>query len=122
MLVQFAVRLSDKSSPVIHPSQLRQIAPRGDCTFTALFQQLSEDGTFESSSFDIGNKSLQSIEISGLKQDNSGNLTLIVVDFNSSQSLYFNQFLTVRELKFIFRLRVFSSPKIFNCPIHGHIK
>ena len=122
VLIRFAVQLSDKSSPVIHILQLRKISRDSDSTFNELFQQLSHDKTFESSSFDITNKYLQSIEISGTRHGYCEELVVLVSDLDSKQVLYYNQFLSVQQLKFIFRLRTLSSPKIFNCPIHGHIK
>ena len=122
VLIRFAVQLSDKSSPVIHISQLKMIDRSSDSTLNELFQQLSHDKTFESSSFDVTNKYLLSIEISGIKKGCSEHLILLVTDLDSKQSLYFDQFQSVQQLKFIFRLRTLSSPKIFNCPIHGHIK
>ena len=125
IVVTAATQLTDKTSPTSHSSTLIVLDQDGSDirTFSSLFQFLTEQNTFDAISFDIKNKTLIAIQVSGIdKTDPTQTLTLAVTELESKCQRHFKFFSTVTAIKFIFRPTKLLSQKVFNCPIHGHIK
>ena len=124
VLISVGVHLSEEQNPWTKESRTRSIVGDDQSTFAALFELLSEDKTFESLSLDTKTRSLLRIQMNGtMRGDSSKDLSLEVTDFDEKLNLYFGYFTTIASMKFIFSTtRRGPQPKVFNCPIHGHIK
>lgn len=123
VLITAATQLTDKSSPILHPSHFTAIKEDDVTTFTSLFRTLSEQNIFSAISFDTANKTLITIQMTGKdKSDESQELSLAITEFESEVSAYLLYFSVLIAIKFIFRPTTLLSQKVFNCPIHGHIK
>lgn len=123
LLITVGLQLIDKSCPSVYPAQMKSLRVDEQLTIAQLFDQLSEDRTFESLSFDIKRRHLVTVHIIGKERDHvNTNLCLAVTDFEEKLQAQLNVFSEVISIKFIFREIKVSPLKVFNCPIHGHIK
>ena len=123
LLISVGLQLIDKSCPSVYPSQLKSIGVEQQLSISQLFEQLSEDGTFESLSFDTKTRNLVTVHIFGKEKDDiNASLCLAVTDFEEKLQAQLSLFSTVTSIKFIFREMKVPPVKVFNCPIHGHIK
>ena len=125
MMVTAAVKQEDGTSPSVHSSFLYTFKSVRDITLRDLYGILSGNNNLNKKiSFDIENKTLIAIRISALNLDNEKTIIDIKGDEDLKRHVSnFFQFLSGDMIvKLIFRLNKVFQPKIFNCPIHGHIK
>jgi hypothetical protein len=123
LLITVGLQLIDLSCPSVYPSQLKSLSIDQRLSISDLFRQLSEDGTFESLSFDTKKRHLITVHILGKEKDNiNASLCLAVTDFDEKLHTQLGFFSAVTSIKFIFREMKVPLVKVFNCPIHGHIK
>ena len=123
VLVTAALQILDKIDPTIFPSFIRSIADDDESTLSQLFTKFEEQGMFKSLLIDTSLRSLVTIQIFGAqKSDKNVSQTIAVTDFNANLKSYRTYFSSITSLKFIFCQQKHMPPKVFNCPIHGHIK
>ena len=122
--ISVGLDLPEELSPWSYQFRMKSIVGDDQSTFAAYFELLCEDKTFESLSMDTKTRSLVRIQMDGSKKEDSRkDLTCVVTDFEHKLHMYFDYFTTVASIKFIFSTaRKGPQPKVFNCPIHGHIK
>jgi hypothetical protein len=123
LLITVGLQLIDLSCPSVYPSQMKSLSIDQRLSISDLFRQLSEDGTFESLSFDTKKRHLITVHIFGKEKDDiNASLCLAVTDFDEKLHTQLFFFSAVTSIKFIFREMKVPPVKVFNCPIHGHIK
>ena len=123
VLVTAGLQILNKIDPTIFPSFISSIVDNDESTLSQLFTKFDEEGMFKSLLIDTNLRSLVTIQISGTQEyDRNTYHTLAVTDFNEKLRSFRVHFSTVTSLKFIFYQPKILPPKVFNCPIHGHIK
>lgn len=123
VLIAAGLQILDKIDPTIFPSYISSIGDDDESTLSQLYTKFDGEGMFKSLLIDTSLRSLVMIQISGAqKSDRNTSQTVVATDYNETLRSHKTYFASVTSLKFIFCRPNILPPKVFNCPIHGHIK